>query len=610
MNLFPLLLLFYCCFIHSLLAQSYGYQLDLNHIQKDKLTVSLQVPDLKQEMLTFQLPALIPGTYGVVDFGRFVVKFEARDKEGKALPVKHPNLNTWIIKKATQLHTITYQVHDTWDTQLVFEPAGSNIEEDFFVLNNHCFFGFFKGYEDLPFRVEIEHPKALYGGTALKRIGGDEDTDIFETASYFELMDSPILYAEPDTATFRVGNTSFLVQTYANSQKKYASTFAPELKKVVEAQNQYLGGELLLEQYAFLFFMVEEGKYYNRALEHTHSSFYCLVEKEPTPLKYALRDIAAHEFFHTRTPLTIGSQLIHNFDFMTPKMSQHLWLYEGATEYASTHYLAQAGVLSIEDYLVDLSTKVKQMNWFDNSIAFTDLSKNSTGLGGQYGNVYVKGALINLCLDIQLRMLSEGQYGFQDMIRELSQQYNRKHPFEEDSLFTIISQMTAHPNEMRSFFRDYVEGSKPLPLEATMAQVGVIYVKEGMLRELSKYGFNPNEGLLFHQEQGKLELQEKGIDSFGKKVMGFQQGDLLHQWQGQELEFTTMKTILQDYEKTAKAGDWLTVTVLRKDDTGNYQPLELKGQLIAIKTTVQDAFMLNPYASPQQLALRKAWLQQ
>ena len=46
-------------------------------------------------------------------------------------------------------------------------------------------------------------------------------------------------------------------------------------------------------------------------------------------------DIAAHEFFHIVTPLNIHSEIIEHFNFVTPVPSQHLWLYEGTTEWAA-----------------------------------------------------------------------------------------------------------------------------------------------------------------------------------------------------------------------------------------------------------------------------------
>jgi predicted metalloprotease with PDZ domain len=39
-----------------------------------------------------------------------------------------------------------------------------------------------------------------------------------------------------------------------------------------------------------------------------------------------------HEFFHIVTPLSIHSKEIQDFDY-NDKMSEHLWMYEGVTEY-------------------------------------------------------------------------------------------------------------------------------------------------------------------------------------------------------------------------------------------------------------------------------------
>jgi predicted metalloprotease with PDZ domain len=46
----------------------------------------------------------------------------------------------------------------------------------------------------------------------------------------------------------------------------------------------------------------------------------------------SMMDVVSHEFFHIVTPLSIHSKEIQYFDYNT-KMSEHLWMYEGVTEY-------------------------------------------------------------------------------------------------------------------------------------------------------------------------------------------------------------------------------------------------------------------------------------
>ncbi|BDS10783.1 M61 family metallopeptidase [Aureispira anguillae] len=608
-------LLFFCLFPTSILfAQRYNYKVNLKEISKDQLTIKLKVPNLKQKTLLFQFPVVIPGSYGTVDFGRFILKLEAKDKNGNKLKVSHPTLNTWKIKNAENIDEISYRVNDTWDTNIVTNPAGTNIDSNVFLFNNHGFFGFFKNYEHLPFNIEIDRPSYLYGGTALKKTGGDHDTDIFEADSYFKLIDNPILFARPDTATFKVGNTTFLVQLYSPTGRNNSKSFVKDLKQIVIAQQAYLNKQLPLEQYVFLIFMIKEFENYRAswgigALEHTNSSVYCLKEGALENLRYVIRDIAAHEFFHTWTPLSIRSKEIHFFDFMEPKMSKHLWLYEGGTEYASIHYQVQNGVMTVQRYLDILSSKIKNSGRYDNSIPFTVMSKKCVNeLSSEYGNVYQKGALINLCLDLKLRILSNGTYGFQNMIHDLSQKYHAKKPFNDEDLFDEISELSGYPNEIRDFFKSYVEGPEPLPIGQLMDEVGISFLKNAVIKELSAFGFNPNNGLRFNNEQAKLELQEKGIDSFGKNIMGFLHGDLLYKWQGKELEMRTLKETWEVYKKSAKDGDLLNVTVLRKNKDGVYVEVELSAKLIQVETEINNTFVINPKATAKVLKIRNAWL--
>ena len=73
-----------------------------------------------------------------------------------------------------------------------------------------------------------------------------------------------------------------------------------------------------------------------RALEHHRSTTVVFYENlEASVLKKYITDIVSHEFFLTLTPLNIHSEQIHNFNYNEAVMSQHLWLYEGTTEYFS-----------------------------------------------------------------------------------------------------------------------------------------------------------------------------------------------------------------------------------------------------------------------------------
>jgi predicted metalloprotease with PDZ domain len=64
---------------------------------------------------------------------------------------------------------------------------------------------------------------------------------------------------------------------------------------------------------------------------YRYSCFTRINAKEE--LVKSMMDVVSHDFFHIVTPLSIHSKEIQDFDYNDPKMSEHLWMYEGVTEY-------------------------------------------------------------------------------------------------------------------------------------------------------------------------------------------------------------------------------------------------------------------------------------
>jgi hypothetical protein len=137
----PLLLIFMLPCIFSAKGENrYEFTIDLVNVKNDQVNVSLSCPTLQETTVSYSLPKIVPGTYAIYDFGRFVENFSAEDKEGKPLTFTHENVNTWVISDAEKLDHISYKVNDSFDaydkSNPVFEPAGSNIQQDTnYVLN-------------------------------------------------------------------------------------------------------------------------------------------------------------------------------------------------------------------------------------------------------------------------------------------------------------------------------------------------------------------------------------------------------------------------------------------------------------------------------------------
>ncbi|MBK8383922.1 MAG: hypothetical protein IPL16_18950 [Ignavibacteria bacterium] len=75
--------------------------IDLITIQDDKVRVTITPPEMGSEEVSYNFARIIPGTYAIADYGRYIENFEAYDKGGKNLAVSRKDTNTWIIKKCS-----------------------------------------------------------------------------------------------------------------------------------------------------------------------------------------------------------------------------------------------------------------------------------------------------------------------------------------------------------------------------------------------------------------------------------------------------------------------------------------------------------------------------
>lgn len=596
---------------------AYQFKVNLTKVDNDKLMVELIVPETvrNEKTVKYHIPKIVPGTYSIYNFGRFATDFTAYTKSGKKFKskyVKHPDSNTWVIKKANKLHKITYIIEDTWDTrkdpknsdQFVFEPGGTNIEEgENFVFNNHGFFGYFAGFKRRDYYVEFDRQKSFFGATSLDRVSGDEDTDVFYAENYMDLADAPIMFCEPDTAMIKVGNADVLISTFCRSGKVTSDFIASQVEPILNAQKEYLGGTLPVDKYAFIIYMSDAPSFSGAfgALEHSYSSFYYLPEMDAEQTAQTVRDVAAHEFFHIVTPLNLHSDEIHNFDFINPKMSMHLWLYEGVTEYSAGHVQVTQGLMPIENYLSVMSGKIRNAASYEDDLPFTRMSSNVlTKYKDQYGNVYEKGALIGMCLDIRLRQLSNGEMGLQKLIQKLSLEFGKDKAFKDEELFDMMTDLS-YP-EIGEFFKKYVAGSEPLPIEEYLAETGISYYDKKKVEDISLFGGNINEFLGYNRKGFFIE-SEDGLDEFGRDMIGFKKGDVIKKWNGDDLTMNTINQVLGKYAGSAKEGNDLTIVVLRGDEE-----VTLSTKMTTVLVEKEHVIMVSENATKEQLELRKAWL--
>ncbi len=267
------------------------------------------------------------------------------------------------------------------------------------------------------------------------------------------------------------------IYTYSKSGGITSAMLLESMKSMLEASAKFLGG-LPVDRYVFLYHFENAGMVSYGAWEHSYSSEYTMPDAPYTDgYARSLVDVAAHEFLHVVTPLNIHSEIIEHFNFETPVPSRHLWLYEGTTEWEAHAAQMRAGLKTPQAFLDEMARKIMADRMYDAGYSLEQLALTSYTDAGQrqYGNIYMRGALVASLLDIRLLELSDGEMGLQQLIRRLMQRYGKSKPFPDDGLYDAITAMT-YP-EIGDFFARYVRAAEPLPIAEYYGWLGITFVE-------------------------------------------------------------------------------------------------------------------------------------
>jgi len=570
------------------------YEVNLNDRADDLFKVKLSVNDLKSENAVYQFASTAPGTYQVMDIGRFVRDFKALDAQGNALKTERLSTNQWKIHEVERAREIRYNIAETWDTPVnehrIYPMAGTSLEADHVQINGQAVFGYPTGMQNRPLQVKLAHPPDWLLGTALSR----NSDGVFYADNYDRVVDSPFLLGQLTRAELDVKGSKVEIYAYSKSGRIKAEQILTSAKEVLLAAAAFTKG-LPVKRYTFLFHFEDGNKGALGAWEHSYSSLYTFNDATfEQMLRQDIAGIMAHEFFHIVTPLNIHSEIIEQFNFVEPAPSEHLWLYEATTEWAAQIMKLRGGLITPEQYTQILNNKLNIDDNFDKSYSLSKLALTSYAPEGQkqYGNIYHRGAIIVGLLDIRLLELSNGKRGLREVINRLAKTYGPERAFPEKKFFDIFVEMT-HP-EIADFFERYIKNAEPLPIAEYYSKLGIKYAEE--IRTGKQVAAL---GLGITLKEGRLALV--GV-SPEMQAQGLRDGDFVLASNGKPVKLETIQEVGQEL-KQLQPDQTFEFTIERDQQE---KTLQLKA--LAKEQVDRHVFEIDPNAAEKQLALRKAWM--
>ena len=595
-------------------------QINLTKVENDKVPVTINPGRFTTETVTYRLPRVVQGTYAVSDFGKYIDDFKAYDYKGKEIPVIKVDTNSWTVNNAVNLDYITYNVNDTFDVEVEggigkeqpFSPSGTNIEPDDYVLNLHGFIGYFDSLKNSQYKLDIIAPSDFERASALQPTSsttskdGKTMTSSYFAPRYFDITDNPMMYGKFTVEEFQVGDIKIKLSVYSPNKKHSANTLKEPMYKMMKAQKAFLGDINTTPHYD-IFLYLSDGKANSAkgygALEHNTSTMVVMPEEETEEeLANSMIETVSHEFFHIITPLSVHSNDIQNFDYNNPTFSKHLWMYEGVTEYFANLFQVNQGLITEDEFYEKMFDKIRFSKHYDDTMSFTVMSENviQQPYKKQYNNVYQKGALIGMCIDILMREESHGQRGVLSLMKELSNKYGDNKPFDDNKLIDEIAAMT-YPS-IGDFLKTYVVGTTPIDYAEFFEKVGLEFGESKVKTSYVLNGNDVNNIIVWgNQQYGTIFFNDLVKDNSFWNDLGVQPRDIIKSVNGTEMAMEKADSILQEMFSW-QLGKEIEVKLIRKGEE-----VDIKGTTVQSYTN-GEILQANPNATKEQIDIREAWL--
>lgn len=591
--------------------------IDLASVKDDKVPVTINPDKFTQDTIIYRLPKVIQGTYTVSNFGNYVEDLKAFDYDGKEMEVSKSDTNSWKIGNASNFDKLTYWVNDTYDQEVEggigqdvpFSPAGTNIEPDNYVLNLHGFIGYFDSLINSQYILDVTAPATFVHTSALQETGmesgplGRTIKTSYSASRYFDITDNPMMFGNLDVEEFQVGDIKVVLSVYSPNKVHSASSIKNAMLKMMEAQKDYLGDLNTTKRYDIFLYLSSLGEGAPKgfgALEHHKSTVVVYPESMPSQaLTKSMTDVVSHEFFHIVSPLTLHSEDIHYFDYNEPTFSKHLWLYEGVTEYFANHFQVNKDLITESEFYTRIMDKIKYASAMDDTMSFTEMSENvlEQPYSQNYLNVYQKGALIGMCIDILMREESKGDRGILSLMKELSLKYGINKPFDDDQILDEISVMT-YPS-VGNFFKQHVIGTTPINYDNFFNKVGLIKVES---KVETNYIMNEN-ALIFqpNMETSSFAFNNLVKDNSFWNDLGVKEGDIIKEINGDKVSLQTAQTVF------TKVYMWQPGINVEVKLDRNGEEVIIKAETVQSYTTGLNLMELENSTETQD-KLRNAWL--
>lgn len=544
-------------------AQEVHYELRMEKPQNHYFQVKMEISGVKDREMEVKMPVWAPGSYLVREFAKNVNLVIAKDQDGKELPVRKTNKNTWKITKGSAKRvTVSYEVY-------AFELSVRTS----FLDASHGFVSGTGVFMYLAGATEREGTLTIVPHTSFKKVTTalplDEGKGAFNYRyrNYDQLVDCPMEIGNQEEFDFEASGVHHHVGIYGPGNYE-VDRLKKDMARIVESETAVFG-ENPNKDYTFIIHNVVNGQ---GGLEHINSTTLSVNRWTYQGAAYKnFLSLVAHEYFHLWNVKRIRPIELGPFNYDEENYTDLLWVMEGFTSYYDELIPLRAGYYTEGEYLRKLNSTINYVEGsvgtrvqpvahasFDAWIKAYRPNENSANTTMTY---YSRGAMLAALLDAKIIAKTNGEKCLDHFMQKLYKDFYKK----LDRGFTVIEFRTALKEfmgeNMDQFIEDFVYGTKVPPFEEYFGPIGVDVKYTG--KEEASFGARISE------RSGKAIVNRIRAGSTAEE-MGLSVDDEVIGFAGYRVSAKEVEGIL----KSLNAGDEINLLIARDDIL-----LELKGQM-------------------------------
>jgi len=436
------------------------------------LNIGLQVDfeHTVNETLTLEMPVWAPGYYIILDYPKHLTDFVAQGSDGPFRWLK-TSKNRWSIDVVGRRLKVNYRVYAN-ERSVAESRVG---HQSAFIAPNGVFMYFLddKNHEvTVDFRMPADWKRA---STGMKSIGPNNGSlRTFLAPDFDTLFDSPLLFGNHYVTFFNHEGHAyeFALETPDGFEQ---CELKDDFKRMV-SQASKLIGHIPYDNYCLIHLGAGGGglEHLNSQACYSNGSFHFASRKEY--LQYL--SFVTHEYFHLYNVKTIRPYELGPFDYSRECYTPLLWVSEGFTCYYECRLLLLADIVDGYYLLNDLSNAIRNTETSEGHLHMSlrqssyDIWLNFFSHSDHIISYYDKGPIFGLLFDIEIRYLTGGRRGLDDLMRLLYNRYYRQleRGFTEEEFWQASNEIAG---KSLSHLRHLVDTTDTIPYDTLLSHGGL-----------------------------------------------------------------------------------------------------------------------------------------